>query len=725
MGDPKVKKPSSSPSPSRGARTKHLEKIAVKPNLPVENLLDEFIRQSLAPDANDGNNYFIGHVVGKITSKNDIQMYDIFTDSVSNLERFHASRNKRESKDIQQKLIVHIPELYSLGDVPTAPDKDILHYVTKFRVDYSGPNEVKIGDLVKIVFKNSKLFTDPEVVSVHEYHNTIVTIDDKSSGLKDKLNAYLECRVDQLSGSNGAATNLNSTFYDLPKAGYYQLFDELSLQLSNVGYGNFSDSLGEVDKKAFVESLKPIKYRIFCDNLVKPIAEKKENLKQNLVANLLTEADGITANQLDYEVYVKVFVDNLNENQEILTKYVSYLESCIKDKYSFVVDDGGIIQKKNSSEGSFYIKIDVNLSSSDASVEESASSYVSKSEKLKSGPIPSQSEQDIPIAQLIGATIVEQNGTPETCENPIAAINDYYINIKNISKFKRKNDIPYINLAFNPTSLGKPADFNYAETVINKDIGIVGELLKTKKPNPYYTFKELKNKNPNFYSIPPKVVEKIKQKKIPEDVSINSNFDDDSKNFITEDALNSRLGLLSTFLNSLRKRIAANEFSEQNIPIEEKIKKIFIFPINTIRAKSKNDPYKFSRHYFGQAIDFIVYLKDGDDVFQIPPEVVYLYCKKANNGSKELIGNGIFFDDMYNHFEFVNLNNGEENPASFINTKGLNEDEKQNGRLWLSGNLPDGLKNVKDSTVEKLHKEIVNYVSKASAGNQKISRILT
>lgn len=732
MADPKAKAPNIPQKPGNGAKTKHLEKVAVKPNLPIENLLDEFIRQSLAPDANDGNNYYIGQVVGIIDTKSNLDIYDIFTDSVSNMERFFANKQERENNNVK-KLIVHIPELFSINDIPLDTNKDILSYVTKFRIIYDGKEAIKKGDLVKIVFKNNKTFTDPEVISIQTYGTIFNLFEPKINGLKDKLNAYLDCRVSQLTGSNGSSANLNSQFYDLPKAGYFQLFDEIKLLTSTVGFENWSDSRGEFKKKEFVDKYSStISYNLYCDNLVKGIAEAKGIKK--IVTKLLSVDNGDVVTQLDYEVYVTFFCSSTNdEDIAIFNDYLKFFITTITDKYSFIVEKVGADKNNN-----ILIRIDTNLAS-DASVDESAQGYVQKSEALRNGGIPSQTGQDSSVPQLVGSVYIESKSTNDTCVNPLPQENSYYIDINNLSKFKRDTDRPFIEYFLNntPTPNGlygtKPCPINYIigpsknsfslaftnVALYAKNLMLSGELLKSKKEKPFYSFEELKKENSKFYSIP----ENVKQKS--PNILINSNFDDDKKNFISEDALANRLNLLSNFLNRLRTLIALNEFKNEKIPNDQKEQKVLILPINVVRKKTNSSKsYKFSRHFFGQAVDFVVYIKSGEKILQIPPEVVYLYCRKTNIQSTYLVGHGIFFNDMYNHFEFSFLDMNEQSIASFQSTKALNDDEKNNGRLWVVGDLPESIKKAKDAPVQNLSRAIINYVSQKAGINEAIRRII-
>ena len=57
MGDSTAKTPIPHKNPNKNTHLKHMEKMGVKNNIPVENLLDEFLKQSLAPNANDGNDW--------------------------------------------------------------------------------------------------------------------------------------------------------------------------------------------------------------------------------------------------------------------------------------------------------------------------------------------------------------------------------------------------------------------------------------------------------------------------------------------------------------------------------------------------------------------------------------------------------------------------------------------------------------------------------------------
>jgi hypothetical protein len=259
-------------------KSKHAEKIAVNQRLPVESLLEDFIRQELAPDSNDGNNYYVGKVVQVIAENNkDIGIFDIFNDSVSNLERFY-SNYKTQDKVITNQYVVHIPELYSTSRIDNGGS--LLNYYTKFKINYSGKDAIKVNDLVKIVFKNAKNFSDPQIIAVYKSNGDDNSEVDLKGKITQSLQSYNNCRVLQLEGSAAPNADLNSSFVSDPVAGYYQLFDTLDYVFSPSGFQNFLRQEGPKNT-INVDNLKKIIYSIYCDSKVKEIGKNKSNLKNN------------------------------------------------------------------------------------------------------------------------------------------------------------------------------------------------------------------------------------------------------------------------------------------------------------------------------------------------------------------------------------------------------------------------------------------------------------
>ena len=67
-----------------------------------------------------------------------------------------------------------------------------------------------------------------------------------------------------------------------------------------------------------------------------------------------------------------------------------------------------------------------------------------------------------------------------------------------------------------------------------------------------------------------------------------------------------------------------------------------------------------SQHWYGRAVDFVVYVKINNIIYQIPPEIVYLYVIKFLQPQHQNIGLGLFTSTgQYLHYESLDGINGE------------------------------------------------------------------
>ena len=124
------------------------------------------------------------------------------------------------------------------------------------------------------------------------------------------------------------------------------------------------------------------------------------------------------------------------------------------------------------------------------------------------------------------------------------------------------------------------------------------------------------------------------------------------------------------FVNELAKLVATNE----GIPLE----RVFIIPISTFRqfkkTGSKDGQDDNSRHYFGRAIDFTIYINPDSKIdleskagmplkgtYEIPNNIVYLYVLKLLKFQKDKFGTcglallrrGTKRKSGYVHYEYI------------------------------------------------------------------------
>lgn len=701
----KASAPSHGASQRKKPATRTAEKIAVNKNLTVEDLLHDFLRQQLAPDPNDGNNYYLGIVLSIQEAKqNDTSIYNIFDDSVINMERFYTNFKSAET-ETTKRLLVHIPELYSTNEY----SKDsVYNRYTKFKINYSGGETIKVNDILKITFKNSSDFTDPEIISIHkskENENYVL----EAEKIRNSLESVNQCRVLQLNNGNLPTADLNSVYLETPFAGYYQLFSELAYVLSPDGFNTFIRQQ-PVGSDITIDKLSLIKYEIYADSKVKAIVEQPK-----LQANFKADKDGIPVisdQREDYEVLIRL---RLND-KKILTKFASFIDEKLS-RFKFFSEITSVKDSEIKKDNTFYLDIiiDVEAISKEDLENISVDKYIEVSNQKKNGSGPSASSANTQSSQNSNQT-VQQNSTFDPCENLQPQNTDIYVSINDTTKWTRRlSDSSFVNYALGNSNLSVPlkgtnitSPQGFMNYLISEEyLKISGEKVSKKESvSTFYDFQELVKINPKFYSIPQKVIQTDKQKKI----GIQSNFKDNRKdNFISEGSLNYRISQISKFLGQLREDIAKKETNDKN--------KVLIIPLNVLRANRGAGSDQESRHYYGQAVDFVVYVNFSNDlaspsIFQIPPEIVYLYCNKLSEKSNSVsnCGNGIFIKEMYNHFEYLVFPADER--ASTEVRVGLTEDERKYGRLWVVGGSNDQLKDIEKFKVAEKQKVLLDYISK-------------
>lgn len=728
-----VVKPAANQKSSKKSKNTNLEKIAVKPNLPVENLLAEFLREQLAPNPDDGNNYYIGVVVDVLTqqSKLDFGIFDIFSDSISNLERYYNDQGDKSKEEIK-KIIVHIPELFSTSHVSLG---NPIFLETKFKINYSGSEPISKNDLVKIVFRNAQSFSDPEIISIHKSNgsNRLINIEHKKN--YDIFNESNECRNLLIETNILTGADQNSVIQDSPYAGYKQLFSELKLIFSEQGYELFR--LNQGDTSVFLQTFKEnFKFSIRMSSNVDGISgisdEKTKGPKFTL-----ENKDGFE--QQDYEVGVQISISKNLQNFTARAQQFSEFLIQHMDKYGFQSKTYIVPDEQNSSNPiviNHLIDIAVLPIGDLASFEK----YKKRSEELEAGGnsvSQNQNVENIPnsiVTQNIQntSTTVQPNTNPEQCPVTPPSVREIYINIEDKTKWTRKQDLKYVDYFLNNTETSsKSCPINYIagpnkgnKSISSTDVPIKkqnlmlsGDLFKKDSSSPFYTFEQLEKENKKFYNITQNALKLQKEQK--KAIEINSSYSDEKNNFITKTALNLNLEKLNYFLTAIRTLIANNEFAEIKDG-DKRLEKVLVLPINVIRKKPRSGAkFPDSRHYFGLAVDFVVYIKVGEKIYQIPPGIVFLYIRKIcalNSDVLRRTGNGVYVNELYNHFEILFTPDYEEKPSSFFKTnKTLTNLEIQNGKVWSDVSL-EGLY---PFNYDKVFENIFN----TSGNDPKIARI--
>jgi hypothetical protein len=105
---------------------------------------------------------------------------------------------------------------------------------------------------------------------------------------------------------------------------------------------------------------------------------------------------------------------------------------------------------------------------------------------------------------------------------------------------------------------------------------------------------------------------------------------------------------IKKFLESLKKIIGGREgLALNNVGIEILQLLKNYTPIAPGRSFNPR-----SRHFFGKAVDIRVYIREGEIIYEIPTEIVFLYAKQVLRDNKH-VGYGVLLSKGYLHVEFL------------------------------------------------------------------------
>jgi hypothetical protein len=208
---------------SSNSKAKVTERVAFDPFLPQQDLINEFIRNSLTPDADYGQTYYLGRVIDIIESDNsEIDVRDVFYSPSDNYERATKALSDKKFNIKRKVLLVHVPSF--LTNANSSLKKLNYNSFTKIRVDYDGKDPVEIGNLVKIQFRDKNSFYDPYIIGIENVGNDY--INQIEPALKE-FKKYENCKITNIIFPNtigGISTSTNSK----PSGGYSFAFGELN-----------------------------------------------------------------------------------------------------------------------------------------------------------------------------------------------------------------------------------------------------------------------------------------------------------------------------------------------------------------------------------------------------------------------------------------------------------------------------------------------------------------
>jgi len=552
------------------------ERIAFDPFLPKDEIINEYIRNTITPDIDIGQSYYLGTIVHVVEKDDrDVDGRDIFYSMSDNHERVTKSIADKKYNSNRKTLFVHIP---SFMTSQTFDPAKILNFnsFTKIRVDYLGDKSPKPGDLVKLQFRDKNSYSNPFIIDIESVEGA--SIDSRVASAKALFEQYTSCGSPRIGPLEGLSQeDLAISTY----GGYYQALREIG----NIFSPEYISMFFSTEKEKEKESLISIISLGLAEKAYKEVQDVPDSIR-NLVKGRADKNVEITGIVDISTIIAKKFFTFVQQN---LTSKTNWFFHFNLEEKSFGLDINLDVKGTEEEKLDGYIKISTELKNS-------TTRYSAiKPEKQKSTTSSS----------------IKQSSEITSCEDKIIKDKSIYPAVYE-GVVKSEYDVNVIK-GFHDNSVN-PASFltkNYFEKLYDGP-------LKVKKP---------------FYV---------------DDKPTNDNYNSKEINVFNIKELDSNFKIIIRFLNDLRSKISSTE----RVPIED----VLILPKQVLKLKkgtAKGDTN--SRHYYGKAVDFRVYIKDKDNkVFQIPPDIVALYADQVGENFK-FIGQGVFLSPktFYNHVEFL------------------------------------------------------------------------
>ena len=373
------------------------ERIAFDPFLPQQDIINELIRNTISPDMDVGQTYYLGQVVGIITDDNQsIENRDIFYNQSDNFERATKDVSDKKYNLKRIVLLVHIPSFITNGKNSVT---DLNYYnFQKLRVEYIlDGKSPEVGNLVKIQFRDKISFSDPKVIEVEKISsNKIVATNTKA---KDIFDAYLGCKQLAIDfPSDIGSIDYNSR--NLPAGGYAQALKEID----NI----FSPSF----IKGFIG-----KRTDFGDFTIIPrtirISDKAHTNFNTGNYKYISRIEAFSDSNLDYLIRGDeiIFSSSIqNKTDELVTEFYKYVTQEFSSKLNYILQSSGST--------SFIVDMNLDLLSGSKNID----NYVLISNKLKSSTtyysriLPSGSSPKNITKKLVA----------DECDNKIASGKEIY-----------------------------------------------------------------------------------------------------------------------------------------------------------------------------------------------------------------------------------------------------------------------------------------------------------
>jgi len=646
---------------------KIIERIAFDPFLPQQDLINEFIRNTINPNTDSGQTYYVGKIIDIIENDDAIiDNRDIFYSNSDNYERIVRASNDKKYNQNRKVLIVHVPSFLTSNKY-SPRTKDINYDMfTKLRIEYKGKEEVKIGYIVKIQFGNTEVYTDPEIISVQPAEKQY--IDALSRPALDAHKKYEECRVLNLNfpvdiGEGDITPNIK------PAGGYGQALKELEYIFSKSYIDGFIKTIKIVGaKETEFGKIENIRLNLLTLNVDPKVYQEYSKLNLNF---LRSKQESQNSYLLRGEE-IQISCENPEKNDDLRNNFYNYVKKDFDSRLNYLFSFNN-----TAGDNSFLVDVNLNLLEQKGNEAKTVDNYLKISKVFDtlnyfpfSKPATSQTSQQTENSTVKPTTVVDK------CDAELAKDKTIYPIVydgKNFTNTKVTTEKSIIE-AFYKIQI---TDLEKSKTFVNSYLteNYFAKLVGGNNLNSVF---DLAKKKSSFYS---------------SDVIIEDKYNNNTKKIGKINFINN-IKKVSNFLFNLKNQI--EELEQYGINSG----RVLIVPVQVIKIKDNKPDNKGqdsnSRHYYGKAFDIRVFLKDFDQndakkvvIKQMRPEIVTLYANLVGEKFNIKLGQGLFLEESkrYNHIEFL------ESPV----VMGL-EEQEYNERLLYTTSVDDPLgKILKDS----------------------------
>lgn len=618
----------------------------------LEELYNHLARQSLTPDANTGKQRFYA-VVTKVLS-NESALTDLFLSSRHEIERIN---NLSDSESKAYKIVLlHVPDLFTYFNSfdeqqikSPAKEGGGLTSLDLQKIPALTTKNVKVGQVVQIIFENTKTYTGPIILDVEKEKNQRLEGEKKKyESTREVMKNIVACKLLSKEDAEGYAASSNLTFNLKNPTDYLYTYTALTslLESSNlIQRIILSNTTGELQEKygGFVDDQTTSGYqKYFLENQddfpftnIKIYSSQKvvDFIKKTIgIQNASSYSPLIETNSQIVTDQRSIFVDLSGlKSQNLIIDIANYLEKITENnfKYSWELQSNNVYKmdifgKSNISEKLKNGDVDDAIKYSTISVNKS---YPSKDSNQRTSIYPAPetkspaSTSQNATAPTSSTTATITSGSLPNCEDQTKINNLLYNSVKDGKNFETLK-VDNKRLKKITSEKGLDGWLTNIETYVMYDYDNQPSELPTTKEFNYSLNIEVISVEPENPKKKP--TEQKKKKKKNEGRGTNANKIRENGKKLTE------------FVKGLSLFIARNEGLDTS--------QVVVFPISVFRKYVPVQPNsgidKNSRHFFNRAIDFTVYINlngnfkqssktiPTEGTYEIPNTIVYLYVAK-------------------------------------------------------------------------------------------------